>query len=78
MVNISQLMGKRIDGITILDADVFAKAMLEKVKVAVVPCTGFGVTGYIRLSYAIKLENIKIGLDRIEAFLQNVDDNEIV
>ena len=73
MVNISQLMGKSIDGITILDADVFAKAMLEKVNVAVVPCTGFGVIGYIRLSYAIKLENIKIGLDRIEAFLQKVE-----
>lgn len=78
MVNISQLIGKSIDGIMILNADVFAKAMLEKVNVAVVPCTGFGVTGYIRLSYAIKLENIKIGLDRIEAFLQKVDDNEIV
>ncbi|WP_019555267.1 pyridoxal phosphate-dependent aminotransferase [Propionispira raffinosivorans] len=78
MVNISQLIGKSIDGITILNADVFAKAMLEKVNVAVVPCTGFGVTGYIRLSYAIKLENIKIGLDRIEAFLQKVDDNDIV
>ena len=73
MVNISQLIGKIIDGITILDADVFAKAMLEKVNVAVVPCTGFGVIGYIRLSYAIKLENIKIGLDRIEAFLQKVE-----
>jgi len=73
MVNISQLIGKCIDGITILDADVFAKAMLEKVNVAVVPCTGFGVTEYIRLSYAIKLENIKIGLDRIEAFLQKVE-----
>ncbi len=73
MVNISQLIGKCIDGITILDADVFAKTMLEKVNVAVVPCTGFGVNGYIRLSYAIKLENIKIGLDRIEAFLQKVE-----
>ena len=73
MVNISQLIGKCIDGITILDADVFAKTMLEKVNVAVVPCTGFGVNGYIRLSYAIKLDNIKIGLDRIETFLQKVE-----
>ena len=73
MVDISQLIGKCIDGITIINADVFAKAMLEKVNVAVVPCTGFGVTGYIRLSYAIKLENIKIGLDRIEAFLKKVE-----
>jgi aspartate/methionine/tyrosine aminotransferase len=46
----------------------FAKFLLEKVKVAVVPGTEFGRCGegYIRMSYATSMEKIKIALDRIE------------
>ena len=46
----------------------FAKFLLEKAKVAVVPGTEFGRCGegYIRMSYATSMEKIKIALDRIE------------
>ena len=46
--------------------------ILEKAGVGVTPGIDFGqnAEGYIRFSYANSLENIKIGLDRIEAFLK--------
>ena len=50
----------------------FAKELLTKAKVAVVPGTEFGTygEGYIRFSYATDLKLIKEGLDRIEKFLK--------
>ena len=49
----------------------FARELLTKAKVAVVPGTEFGIygEGYIRFSYATDLKLIKRGLDRIETFL---------
>jgi len=43
--------------------------LLEHYRVAVVPGKGFGAPECLRLSYATSLENIKAGLDRLEAFL---------
>jgi len=49
----------------------FAFEILDQAKVAVTPGIDFGdnCEGYIRLSYANSLENIKEGLDRLETFL---------
>ncbi|BCV19958.1 hypothetical protein [Moorella sp. Hama-1] len=45
--------------------------ILEKARVAVTPGIDFGrnCEGYLRLSYANPLANIKEGLDRLEEFL---------
>lgn len=50
----------------------FAKELLNKQKVAVVPGTAFGKNGegYIRISYASELETLKEAIQRIEAFLK--------
>lgn len=50
----------------------FAFDILEKAHVGVTPGTDFGTNGegFIRFSYANSLENIKIGLDRIEKYLK--------
>ena len=45
-----------------------AKILIEDFNVAVIPCDDFGFPDHIRLSYAISLEQIKKGLDRIESF----------
>ena len=37
---------------------------------AMVPSEGFGMEGYVRLSYAASMEVITTGLDRIEEYLQ--------
>jgi len=40
--------------------------------VAIVPGVAFGADRYARLSYAVSMENIKKGLDRIEAAIKNL------
>lgn len=69
MMNLEQLIGKTIQGVTITDDNVFADAFLKKGLVAVVPGSGFGAPNFTRWSYATSMENIKEGLDRLEKFL---------
>ena len=40
--------------------------------VALVPGSGFGLEGFVRLSYAISKESIGKGFDRIEEFLSQL------
>jgi aspartate/methionine/tyrosine aminotransferase len=56
-----------------LDSYALAFEILEKAGVGVSPGIDFGENGegYIRISYANSLENIKEGLNRIEAFLKS-------
>ncbi len=55
------------------DSYKFAFEILEKAHVAVTPGIDFGQNceGYIRISYANSLDNIKEGMDRLERFLAN-------
>jgi aminotransferase len=50
----------------------FAQRLLKEKRIAVVPGTAFGKSGegYIRISYASSLENLKEALNRIEDFLR--------
>ena len=73
MMNINGLIGKRFNGKIIKDCDEFAEALLDGQKVVVIPSTGFGVTGYVRLSYAVSMENIEEGLSRIERFVKELE-----
>lgn len=52
----------------------FAKALLEKKKVAVVPGTAFGDAGegFIRCCYATDINKIKIAMTKIAEFLQEI------
>lgn len=68
-IDCSQLEGKKYKGAVITDAASVAKILLEEYFVAVIPCADFGFADHIRLSYAISIEEIKKGLDRIEEFL---------
>lgn len=49
-----------------------AQILIEDFNVAVIPCEDFGFADHIRLSYAISIEQIEKGLDRIEAFLNKL------
>ena len=68
-VNMASLAGRRIAGRIIQNGDDLAQLFLEKIKVAVVPGSGFGAPSYFRLSYALGFEQIREGLDRIEELL---------
>lgn len=59
--------GKKIE-----NSSDFAAYLLEDAKVALVPGVAFGDDRYARLSYAISMENIKKGMDRIEEAIKNL------
>lgn len=55
-----------------MTSDEFATDLLKTKKVAVVPGTAFGACGegYIRISYAYSLEDLKTAVDRIEEYVR--------
>lgn len=71
--NFSGVYGKSTPaGKKIENSSDFAAYLLEDAKVALVPGVAFGDDRFARLSYAISLENIKKGLDRIEEAIKNL------
>jgi len=50
----------------------FAQYLLDKVYVGVVPGSAFGADGYIRISYATSIEELKEAFDRIENALREL------
>lgn len=54
-----------------MTSDEFATRFLQEEKVAVVPGTAFGDCGegFLRISYAYSLENLKIAIGRLEKFI---------
>ncbi len=61
-----------------MTSDEFALRLLEEEKVAVVPGTAFGDCGegYLRISYAYSLRDLKRALARIERFVARLDGKE--
>lgn len=57
-----------------MTSDAFATRLLQEEKVAVVPGTAFGDCGegYLRISYAYSLENLKVALGRLSHFIQRL------
>lgn len=72
-VDVSETFGKSHKGTVIEDVSVLAKILIEEYLVAVIPCIDFGFEDHIRLSYAISLEQINKGLDRIQTFLETLE-----
>jgi aspartate aminotransferase len=70
--NISSTFGKRCDSGVITDAVSFCELLLKEQLVATVPGSAFGSEGYIRLSYATSMENIKGALERLAVFLEGL------
>ena len=55
-----------------MDSAQFCTRMIREGKVAAVPGGCFGADDYIRLSYCYSEEELKVGLDRMEAFLSSL------
>lgn len=57
-----------------MTSDEFATKLLKEEKVAVVPGTAFGNCGegFLRISYAYSIENLKIAMERIERFVKKI------
>ena len=61
-----------------MTSEEFATALLKEEKVAVVPGTAFGDCGegFVRVSYAYSLDNLKEALGRMERFVKRLDGRE--
>ena len=59
-----------------MTSDEFASRFLAEEKVAVVPGTAFGDSGegFLRISYAYSLENLKVAIARLERFVKKLRD----
>ncbi len=57
-----------------MTSDEFATRFLEEEKVAAVPGTAFGDSGegYLRISYAYSLDNLKVAIGRLENFVKKL------
>ena len=70
-VNVKGLYGKTFEGVTINDSLTFADCALKR-GVALIPGVAFGSDDCIRLSYAISIEDIKEGLNRLKSFINEL------
>ena len=61
-----------------MTSDDFATTMLKSKKVCVVPGTAFGNCGegFLRISYAYSMENLKIAMDRFEEFVKELRESK--
>ncbi len=73
MMNVKKLLGRSYHGRRLESSLDFAELLLAEKQVAVVPGVAFEAEGYCRLSYAVSLEQINKGLDRIEEFVRTLD-----
>ena len=71
-IDLGDAIGKTYKDTVIANAADAATALLNDFATAVIPCADFGGPNNIRLSYAISMEEIAKGLDRIEAFLKEL------
>ena len=57
-----------------MTSEEFATKFLEEEKVAAVPGTAFGKSGegYLRISYAYSMDNLKIALERLKNFVNKL------
>ena len=57
-----------------MTSDEFATRLLKEEKVAVVPGTAFGDCGegFLRISYAYSIDNLKVALSRISNFIERL------
>lgn len=59
-----------------MSSDEFATRLLQEEKVAVVPGTAFGDCGegFLRISYAYSIEDLKVALERVKKFVERIEN----
>ena len=51
----------------------FGEQLLIQANGAVVQGSAFGLDGYFRISYATSMEKLKVAMDRIKTFCENLN-----
>lgn len=70
-LDISKLIGKSFGG-KVIDGSMSFASILTENGVAVIPGLPFHADNFVRLSYAVSLQDIKEGFDRIKTFISNL------
>lgn len=70
MMDISETFGKHYDNVSIHSSIEFADLLLTHEYVALVPGEAFHADNYMRMCYAVSMDCIQEGMDRIERFLK--------
>jgi len=76
-VNIEALLGRTCEGQPLQDVNDFAVALREKAGVNVVSGMGFGSKGHVRISFALGLDALREGFDRIERWIDTLEEEEV-
>lgn len=71
-IDLSEALKLSYKGTKLETAAKVAEILINEFAVAVIPCADFGFPTHIRLSYAISMESIEKGLNRIEDFLKQL------
>lgn len=72
-VDMEEVANMKYKGELVGSAARMAEILISDFNVALIPCEDFGIENHIRLSYAISLENIEKGMDRLEKFLHALE-----
>jgi aspartate aminotransferase len=71
--NLGRYLGRKSPGgAELTTSKELAAWLIDEAKIAVVPGAEFGLEGFLRLSYAISMEAIEKGCDRLEAALRGL------
>lgn len=70
-INIQPQLGKTYNGVRVDTSEQWCLTLLDQQCVATVMGSAFGAEGYVRISFATSLENLRGGFERIEAFLKS-------
>ena len=73
MLNLEEVLGRSHKGSVLASGMDFADRLLTEKLVGVVPGEGFGIDGFVRMSYATSGENITKGMAKIAEFIAELD-----
>ncbi|RME27057.1 MAG: pyridoxal phosphate-dependent aminotransferase [Deltaproteobacteria bacterium] len=73
LVNVRDLLGRRFGGEPVGDDVRLAELLLESRQVAVVPGSGFGAAGTIRLSFAASEDDLRQAVERVADFVGELE-----
>ena len=71
--DVRPLVGKTYKGKAITDDVTFCEIVIEEAHIAFVPGTAFLAPGFVRMSFATALPQIREGLERLRVFLEAID-----
>lgn len=70
--NLSKLLGKTSQGRILKSSQDISEVLLERFHIGTTPGHAFGAEGYIRLSYATSMEELKMAMEKFSLFMSSL------